>query len=86
MSTFTFQVDRLHLTTQGLNLHADVGCKGPTVAIAAGDKLLYRGTVELDHQVRYVFEQGDTKLYTLDRAAIAAALAECLDELVVIHP
>lgn len=84
MPTFTFQVDRRFTVVSPIQLSPTVELSGPIVTVPAGDSVIYRGLIELAGVPRYVFDQGERKLFTSDRAQLLPALAECYHDLVQI--
>ena len=76
---FSFQIDRPNAISQSLALRPDLDLRGEPVTVESGESVVYRGTVELGGEPRYVLEYGGRKLYTRDRAALEKSLAENYD-------
>jgi hypothetical protein len=84
MPKFTFQIDRVHQVLAPIKFFPTVELTGVAFELAAGDRAIYRGLVELGGIARYTFDLPDRKGYTSDRAQLESNLSECFDELVQI--
>ena len=84
MAKFTFQVDRTHQVTAPITLFPTVELTGEAFEVPEGERVVYRGIVELGGIARFTFDLTGRKGWTSDRARLENALVECYDELVQI--
>jgi hypothetical protein len=84
MPKFTFQIDRIHQVVAPIKLFPTVELTGTPFELAQGDRVIYRGLVELGGIARYTFDVAERKGFTSDRGQLENNLSECFDELVQI--
>lgn len=82
MAKFSFVVDREYQVVNPLQFYGNWDLKGETFGVQPGDKVVYKGVVELAGSVRYHFLVEGKKAYAQDRALLEDALSENYDALI----